>query len=384
MLVFTPVSWMAFLLLGIATLVHITFVNLVLGLSVIVPFTEYLSYRRRDERLMDVAKRTFKYLILTDLVAGVWGTWITIALAGLWPTLTYIATTVLFVPITVALVGILIAIPSIAIYWYTWGKVSRGVHLFVGCLMAFGALLVPAGFRMIFAFVDDPIGLNEALKGNLYAIFGNPIYPILVVWSWFGSLAMSALVAGGIYAWRARSSTNGTGTGLKETTYFLELGIPFLVVTGVLGAYFFITLQSVSPYIFAGLTGNTGVAQYNFLPIFLLYPLLMITAFCAASALYNLARKGKLNKFAAFVLVAAAFLMVPIVEAANDASRAPYMVITGNTGLPANAFANTMIPISWSIAELAVTIAVVVMSTFLLGIYFIYKVKTGPITEETI
>ena len=384
MLVFTPVSWMAFLLLGIATLVHITFVNLVLGLSVIVPFTEYLSYRRRDEKLMDVARRTFKYLILTDLVAGVWGTWITIALAGLWPTLTYIATTVLFVPITVALVGILIAIPSIAIYWYTWGKVSRGVHLFVGCLMAFGALLVPAGFRMIFAFVDDPVGLNEALKGNLYAIFGNPIYPILVVWSWFGSLAMSALVAGGIYAWRARSSTNGTGTGLKETTYFLELGIPFLVVTGVLGAYFFITLQSVSPYIFAGLTGNTSVAQYNFLPIFLLYPLLMITAFCAASALYSLARKGKLNKFAAFVLVAAAFLMGPIVEAANDASRAPYMVITGNTGLPANAFANTMIPISWSIAELAVTIAVVVMSTFLLGIYFIYKVKTGPITEETI
>ncbi|HXX72640.1 MAG TPA: cytochrome ubiquinol oxidase subunit I, partial [Candidatus Acidoferrales bacterium] len=137
---------MAFLLLGLATLVHITFVNLVLGLSVIVPLTEYLSYRKKDPKLMDVAQRTFKYLILTDLVAGVWGTWITIALAGLWPTLTYIATTVLFVPITIALVGILIAIPSIAIYWYTWGKISKSLHLFVGCVMAFGALLVPAGF----------------------------------------------------------------------------------------------------------------------------------------------------------------------------------------------------------------------------------------------
>jgi len=59
-------------------------------------------------------------------------------------------------------------------------------------------------------------------------------------------------------------------------------------------------------------------------------------------------------------------------------------VIIGDAGLPANAFANTMIPISWSIAELAVTIAVVVMSTFLLGIYFIYKVKTGPISDETL
>jgi cytochrome d ubiquinol oxidase subunit I len=384
MLGFTPVSWMAFLLLGIATLVHITFVNLVLGFSLIIPITEYLSYRSKDERLMDVAKRTFKYLILTDLVAGVWGTWITIALAGLWPTLTYIATTALFVPITIALVGILIAIPSIAIYWYTWGRVSRGVHLFVGCLMAFGALLVPAGFRMIFAFVDDPVGLSEALKGNLYAIFGNPIYPIWVVWSWFGSLAMSALVAGGMYAWRSRGSEDQTGMVLKETTYFLKLGIPFLAITAALGAYFFYSLQPASPYIFAAITGNTGVAQYNFLSISLLYPLLTVIAFGAASALFVLARKGKLSKLTSLVLVVSAFLMVPIVEAVNDASRAPYMVITGDTGLPANAFANTMIPISWSIAELAVTIAIVVMSTFLLGIYFIYKVKTGPITEETI
>ncbi len=380
MLGFTPVSWMAFLLLGIATLVHITFVNLVLGFSVIIPITEYLSYRSEDAKLMDVAKRTFKYLILTDLVAGVWGTWITVALAGLWPTLTYIATTVLFVPITVALVGILITIPSIAIYWYTWGKISRRLHLFVGCLMAFGALLVPAGFRMIFAFVDDPVGLSEALKGNLYAIFGNPIYPTWVIWSWVGSLAMSALVAAGIYAWRSRGSENEMS--VKETTYFLKLGIPLLVVATVLGVYFFYSLRAVSPYIFAAITGNLTIAQYNFLPVFVLYPILALIACGSGCALFALARKGKLSKSASFVLIIAAFLMVPVAEAVSDASRAPYMVITGDTGLPANAFANTMIPISWSIAELAVTIAVVVMSTFLLGIYFIYRVKTTPVSEE--
>ena len=382
MLGFTPVSWMAFLLLGITTLVHITFVNLVLGFSVIVPITEYLSYKNRDERLMDVAKRTFKYLLLTDLVAGVWGTWITITLAGLWPSLTYIATTVLFVPITVALIGILIAIPSIAIYWYTWGKISRRVHLFVGGLMALGALLVPVGFRMIFAFVDDPVGLNEALKGNLYAIFGNPIYPILVVWSWCGALAMSALVAAGTYAWRSRSGD--IEMGVMETAYFLKLGIPSLLVTAILGACFFWSLQSASPYIFATLTGNMAVAQYDFLPMFILYPMLAIVAGGSAVMLLISARRGRLSKLPSLVLVIAAFLMVPIVEAVNDASRAPYIVITGNTGLPANAFANTMIPVSWSIAELAVTIAIVVMSTFLLGIYFIYKVKTGAVTDESI
>jgi len=98
--------------------------------------------------------------------------------------------------------------------------------------------------------------------------------------------------------------------------------------------------------------------------------------------LLALVRKGKLSRPISLILVVAAFLMVPIVEALNDASRAPYMVITGDTGLPANTFANTMIPVSWMIAELAVTIAVVVMATFLLGIYFIYRVKTTPINEE--
>ena len=379
---FTPISWMGFLLLGISTLVHITFVNLVLGFSVIVPFTEYLSYRTRDEKLMELAKRTFKYLILTDLVAGVWGTWITISLAGMWPTLTYIAATVLFVPITIAIVGIVIAIPSMAIYWYTWGKVSRRIHLFVGGFMAFGALLVPAGFRMIFAFIDDPVGLNEALKGNLYAVFGNPIYPVWVVWSWFGALAMSALVAAGIYALRPIGS--GNGNRLKESAYFLKLGIPFLVITGVLSAYFFFSLNTVSPYIFAAITGNTIVAQYNFVPLFLAYPILMIIAGVSASVLFMLARKGRLNRLLSLVLVIAAFLMVPIVEALNDASRAPYMVITGDAGLPVNTFANTMIPISWSVAELAVVVATSVMAFFFVGIYFIYKVKSREVDKTAI
>jgi cytochrome d ubiquinol oxidase subunit I len=374
MLALTPVSWMGFLLLGISTLIHISFVNLVLGFSVIVPLTEYLSYRWKDEKLMEIAKRIFKYLVITDLVAGVWGTWITVMLAGLWPTLTYIATTVLFIPITIALVGVIIAIPSIAIYWYTWGQVSKRVHLSVGFLMAFGALLVPTGFRMIFAFIDDPVGLGEALKGNLFAVFGNPLYPVWVVWSWFGALAMSALVAAGVYSW---GSTDGAKrSGVKETAYFLKLGIPFLAITTILAAYFFLSLQTASPYIYAALAGNTMVAQYNFLPLLLVYLALVILAGGSALALFMLARKGRLSHLLSIVLIITAFLTVPIVEAVNDASRVPYMVITGDTGIPANTFANTLMPISWSVAELAVIIATVVMAAFFIGIYYVYSVRS--------
>jgi len=161
---FTPATWMSFMLLGIAVLVHVTLVNLVLGFSVLVPFIEYLSYKRKDKGLEDLARRLFRYLVISDLVAGVWGTWITVVLGGLWPTLTYIAATVLFIPITIAIIGILISIPAIAIYWYTWNKVSPKIHMMIGVLMALGALMVPAGFRMIFSFINYPVGLNEALK----------------------------------------------------------------------------------------------------------------------------------------------------------------------------------------------------------------------------
>jgi hypothetical protein len=75
---------------------------------------------------------------------------------------------------------------------------------------------------------------------------------------------------------------------------------------------------------------------------------------------------------------------VPIVETVNAASRAPYMVITGNAGLLANTFANTLIPISWMVAQIAVVVAAVVMVAFLLGVYFIYKVRPGQLSENEI
>jgi cytochrome d ubiquinol oxidase subunit I len=362
---------MGFSLLGLSVLVHVTLVNLVLGFSVITPLTEYLSYRRNDKELMDVARRSFRYLVISDLVAGVWGTWITVVLGGLWSTLTYIATTVLFVPITVAIVGILISIPSIAIYWYTWGKASHRMHLLVGAFMGFGALLVPLGFRMIFSFIDNPIGLSQALSGDLYAIFANPIYPVIVLKSWFGGLTMSALLAAGIYAWKSRGNEE-QGNSLKASRYLLSLGIPFLLIQSVLGIAYLFTLQSQSPYIFAAITGNTGVAQYDFLPLFLAHPTLVLVMWVAAVGVFVQERGTWPSHLLALLLILSTAVALPVGEAVNDASRIPYMIVSGNSGTLANVFANTMIPISWSIADLAVAVAVAVMGIFFAVVYVVF------------
>jgi len=372
---FTPATWMSFMLLGIAVLVHVTLVNLVLGFSVLVPFIEYLSYRRKDKGLEDLARRLFRYLVISDLVAGVWGTWITVVLGGLWPTLTYIAATVLFIPITIAIIGILISIPAIAIYWYTWNKVSPKIHMMIGVLMALGALMVPAGFRMIFSFINYPVGLNEALKGNLYSVFNNPIYPVILLKSWFGGLTMSALMAAGIYALKFYKNIE-TENSMKASLIMLKMGLLLLLIQTLMGITYFYTLNSYSPYIYASIIGDTKIAQYNFMPLFLTHILLVVLMWFAALILFKQLRDNKSSQIFSFILILATFFALPVGEAMNDASRAPYMVINGTSGLPANIFTNSMFPISWSIAYLAVIVAVVVMAIFAVTLYIIYFGRT--------
>ena len=134
-------------------LIHVTLVNIVLGLSILVPILEYISYRRRDPVLLETAGRSFRFLAVSDLAAGVWGTWLTIVLAGLWPSLAYIAMTEPFTAISIALIGILVSIPSIVIYWYSWDRGSPRTHIMVEILMGASALAVPRGFRAIFSYI---------------------------------------------------------------------------------------------------------------------------------------------------------------------------------------------------------------------------------------
>lgn len=376
---FTPATWMSFMLLGIAVLVHVTLVNLVLGFSVIIPFVEYLSYKRKDKELEDTAKRLFRYLVISDLVAGVWGTWITVVLGGLWPTLTYIAATVLFIPITIAIIGILISIPTIAIYWYTWGKISQRAHLAIGALMGIGALMVPAGFRMIFSFINNPIGLNEALSGNLYSVFNNPIYPPILLKSWFGGLTMSALIAAGIYSLKSSKKLE-TEKSVKASKLMIKIGIVFLFIQTIFGVYYFYTLGQYAPYIYAAIIGDTNIAHYNFLPLLLTHVGLVTLMWISALMLYYQLRSERSSQLLSLILILTAFFALPVGEAMNDASRAPYMVITGTSGLSANNFVNTMFPVSWSIAYLAVIVAIVVMAVFAGALYIIYFGR--PIDEN--
>jgi cytochrome bd ubiquinol oxidase subunit I len=437
---FDPTAWLSFLVVGIGLIIHITLVNMVLGMSVIVPITEFIGYLRKDAAMLDLAKRLFRYLILSDLIAGVFGTWVAIDLAAFFPKLLYIFSTVLFIPTLIAVIGIVMSIPAIAVYWYGWQRLSPKAHLAVGGVMAAGALLVPAGFRVLFAFVDDPAGFNiTSLSGstglvstNLGSLFGNPIYVTLLFHSWFGGLTMSALFAAGVYGWHFNKRTKGSSfpwrfsrsnlsrfpfwtkqirAGSEDVPtmsseedekpsseiqrehkflrYLLRIGLIFLTIQSAIGILYFFILEKYSPYIFASITGNTSVATYNFELLFAPFISLILIMWFSTLVLFFQTRRRlgplwlpRVSKFVSFLLAFSTFVALPLGEASNDASRAPYMLIMGDSGIAANNFANSEIPIGWSIAYYLLALIVVVIVIFLSTVYFVYIRHNKPYPRQ--
>ncbi len=440
---FTPVAWLGFVLLGFGLLIHITLVNVVLGMSVIVPITEYIGYRRKDKDLENLARRLFRYLALSDLIAGVFGTWIAVMLAAFWPKLLYIFSTILLAPIILALVGIFMAIPAIAIYWYGWNRVSKKAHLAIGGVMAIGGLLVPAGFRVLFAFINNPSLFDVTLNANsvsgspnLFLLFKNPLYVTLLFHSWFGGLTMSSLFAAGAFGWiisgkfrksnpqskldgqfayqrsvlglipstwekggelpNQVSKNQNVGEGqnekvlgvavgetngwdavreLKFVRYLLKIGLASLSVQSATGVIYFFVLQRFSPYIYAAITGNTSIAAYSFSPLFAVFLSFVALIWVSTIALYLKAGRRNFrtpSRWASFLLMLSSVAALPLGEALNDASRTPYMIVSGSIGIAANNLANSTIPITWPVAVIAVLVGIFTVAVLLSTLYLVF------------
>ncbi len=90
---------LAFSVLGIVVLVHVILVNITLGTGWICAMARFLGWRRKSADFEIMSRRVLKILIVCELFSGVWGTIITVVLAGFFPTLMAIATDIIFYPI---------------------------------------------------------------------------------------------------------------------------------------------------------------------------------------------------------------------------------------------------------------------------------------------
>lgn len=378
--------WIGFLMLGITIVSHIFLVSLVLGLAFMAPILEYLSYRWKDEKFEALAKSALKYLAISELAAGVWATWFTVALAGFWPQLTFIATAVLFYPLTIAITGVMIGIPFMAIYWYTWGAVSRRTHMLIGVVMAAGALLVPTGFNMIFSFLDDPVGLKRALAGNGWAVFQNPLYPDFTIHRISAAISMAAMAFSAVYAIKAHGDHDRIQERASEVG--LYIGLPALLVASITGVIYAFLLDKYSPYVASAVLGplsfSSVVTYFRLYPAFVGF--MVIISGIWVSAMFNGLHKAfdRPKEISSFILLIFSLVGVPYGEVLNDLPRYPYMVIQGVSGIPATNFINHWMYISPVFAYAAMIVGTALMVVFSYMIYTVLASKTAGKSVEGI
>ncbi len=357
------------ILLALVVLIHFTFVNINIGLGV---FSVFLRWKSINNPELDVpAKKSFKFLAATEVVSGFFGTMITVILAALWPTLVNIVTIVLFIPLYISIIGILLRMTSIIGFWYTWDRIKPSIHLLIGVIMAISGFLIPMGFRYIFALIDDPVGvLNLApLQGDPIKALANPIYPPLILHTWFGALSIGFFALATGFAWASRKDS-----GLRRWAAVASLaGALMIVPQGFVGFWFWSTLGTHTQYLFYSINQGiipVGNSATNVSATFLIMVVLAIYLMIAGVAYYYEPEKRGLG----YTLAPLSALALIFGEFTHDYGRLPYMVITGKEGFDVNLFVNKLVILDLS-DVLAGLIPILVIAIIFVIFMYLYLVK---------
>ncbi|MEM3492354.1 MAG: cytochrome ubiquinol oxidase subunit I [Nitrososphaerota archaeon] len=368
-------EFFGFSLLGLSVLIHIVFVNITIGTGWISAVSRYLSWRRMDADLELMSRRVFRILVITELFSGVWGTIMTVILAGIFPTLLALATDVLFYPILISLTSIIIRIPSIAVFWYTWGRISPRTHSVIGLVMAVSGLGVPIGFRYIFAEITSPYAIRMALEGMKeearLAVFLNPTYPPLILHTIAGAMLVGSLMTASYFA--TKNNMN-----VKYSRYGILIGLPFVVLQGFAGTWYLLSLMTYSPILFRNLMGIGGVT-FNAGPIFIAKVLVIaVILFMMLMGYRGMKRESNMTPSYVAHLGTLGVVMLIISEFLNDGARYPYMVLIGEDGLPPINFMNVYMDIPLPIVYVILGSLMVLTGVFLLIFYYALNKRYLP------
>ncbi|GBC72064.1 hypothetical protein HRbin02_01854 [Candidatus Calditenuaceae archaeon HR02] len=118
--------------------------------------------------------------------------------------------------------AIVIRISSIALFWYTWGKVKPNVHIAIGFIMAVSGFAAPFGFRYIFAEITSPHGVAVALQGSpdsaRLQVFLNPLYPPLILHTVVGAMSVGGFITASFFAIKGNTSPKFFGLTLARSS----------------------------------------------------------------------------------------------------------------------------------------------------------------------
>ncbi len=330
------------MILGFALLLHISLVNLDIGLGVFSPLLEWLSHKRGDKGLERVAKELTKYLLAIYGSACAMGIVVSVMLLVFYPEFVRLVGLVLFWPFTLAAVFIFVRVLTVPVYYFTWGRVKLETHLSIGFIMALTGFMVAAMFRVVFSFTNFPQGLTvtrQGLEVDVARVFMNPTLPPLLLHSCLGALSTTGFLVAGIYSYRLLKSL-GEEENKKWFSKAVKIGVLtgllFLFPQGVAGAWYLISLSDVSKTMFYAVTGVLLQINKVALPPNLVWlftaKMLMVMYLATAGILsihFHNGNKGvdKPQAYLSLLLAPFSIATLAIGEAINEVAHLPYIVV---------------------------------------------------------
>jgi cytochrome d ubiquinol oxidase subunit I len=322
--------------------IHIPIVYTVLGLAWLLPTLEYMGYRSKNENYINMARNIGSYLIVIYAIGGLFGTIITVFLAGLLPIFTNVAGALFWPVWGVAIVfGIVIALPMLGFYYRTFNSLPPMRHVAVGYVTAAFMTVIPAMFRMVFAVINYPLGVQITkssssiigfnLSVNLGQALGNPTYPPLLLATLAAALSLTAALIAAVYSWREAAApsqyySSGRIIGAKLAIVFGALWVVF-------GAWYLYEVYLYSPTVAWSIFGKPpAYLPSAFYPVYeptynlawLLY--LIIVLGLGDLALLIITIKKPSRSIAALLLLFS-LAIVDASEVMNGVAHMPYALV---------------------------------------------------------
>ncbi len=333
-------AWLAFMFSW-----HIALVNLGIGLSWIVPLLKWRADKTGDTQLEGVARTLMRFYAASYGLAGVFGTAFTVFLLSYYPDFLQVAGHIALVPFAISILALALHFFAIAAYYYGWDRWSRTTHYAIGAALAVTALLIPLGFRAVFAFLNIPAGLVvDATSGVVHyglalgpALFSNPTTIPLYIKSIAAAFTVTFLAVAGGYAFKylRAESEEERKTALRVIRMMAKPATVGVALMVILGLWYAVSLESV-PYkfnnVFASLGWSVGpdkTAYYNVAWLFVLK--MIFFAVQIAAVVYALPKllRGETSGAALKLLAVAgvaAVLTVPLGELLNAFSQYPFFI----------------------------------------------------------
>ena len=385
-----PISFMAFVF-GL----HIVLVNIDIGLAIIIPILKRLGEIRGNQVFVDEARKYMRYFAIIYATAGVFGTAFTVFLLSFFPTFLKIAGIVLLFPFGFAVIFLILRLFSISAYWYTWYRLKPNYHFYLGLVLAATSFLVPFTFRTVFAFLNNPVGVESLspLQLNWGKMFSNPTLPPLYLKSIVGALAGTLFTLVTIYTYRLYKGLGDVETNKYFIRRYLSIGMWFLLLQFVLGFWYIAALSAFSPYKFSNIFGvwfGSGPIGGDYSLLFVFKMLLVaFQVFVVLYILYQMLEGEKdifANKNNLYLLMGigpAALLTILVGEYLNAFSQLPYFI-----AVPELENQLPVINVSKSLNELAALIDIYAIAIFALiplilaFLVLLYYILWGRISES--